>query len=177
MCKDKKEDSPSHKKEENEPENEIRDASDDSALSNESEEADGKVRLPAEVREALKNLPEKDREIVSRIVSLSVTSSSKYSAPIPPPDYVAEYERIRPGSADDIFGMARKEQEIKETAIKGQLRNEGFTISVAFVGVLGLVVVTGITAVFGQLVVPLITGLSAAAVLALKAVIGRNKKK
>lgn len=177
MCKDKTEDSPTHKNDDNESKQPNRNTSDDFDLRNESEAADSQVELPAEVQEALEKLPEKDREIVSRIVSLSVTSSLRYSAPIPPPDYVAEYERIRAGSADDIFSMARKEQEIKETAIKGQIVNERFTISIAFVGVLGLVVVTGITAGFGQLIVPLITGLSAAAVLALKAVIGRNKRK
>lgn len=176
MCKDKTEDSPPHS---NKDESEISASdsvsNDDSQLNRDLEDVENQVEVPVEVKEALEILPEKEREIVQHIFSRRSTSS--YSAPIPPPSYVAEYERIRPGSADDIFGMARKEQEIKETAIKGQLRNEGFTISVAFVGVLGLVVVTGITATMGQLVVPLITGLSAAAVLALKAVIGRNKRK
>ena len=65
----------------------------------------------------------------------------------------------------------------RETAIKGQLRNEGFTISVAFVGVVGLVVVPGITAAFGQIAVPLITCLSAMVVLAVKAVVGIYKRK
>ena len=102
-------------------------------------------------------------------------TSSTYSAPIPPPDSVENFERIRPGSADDIFAMARKDQHIKETAIKGQLRNEGFTISVAFFGVVGLVVVTGITAFLGHVVVPLFTGISVAAILALKAVTRRDK--
>ena len=177
MCKDKTEDSPTHNKDQTKIGKVDSDSSDDSEPNKDIDESEDQVEVPAEVRAALEKLPKRDREIVRSIFSLSVTSTSRYSSPVPPPEIVAEYERLRPGSADDLFGMARKEQEIKDTAIKGQLRNERFTISIAFVGVVGLVAVTGITAVFGQLVVPLITGLSAAAVLAIKAVIGRNKRK
>lgn len=154
-----------------------RDGSEDEDLDGNLEDTENPVEVPKEVEQALETLPEKAREIVERVFSFKVTSRQSYSAPIPPPDHVAEYEKIRAGSAADIFAMARKEQDIKETAIKGQLNNERFTISVAFVGMLGLIVITGIFAFLGQVILPAVTSISLAVYLAIRAVVAQVKKK
>ena len=123
--------------------------------------------LPAELEQVLGQLPEETRQKIGRIVSLTIASS--HDGPLPRPRDYAAYNRIRPGSADDIMNMAIKEQEIKEAVLKGRMFNERFTISVAMVGVIGLISVAIVATFLGQLVVAGLTALASAAILAIRA--------
>ena len=124
--------------------------------------------LPTEFQQILDQLPE---EAQKRIVQLfSLTTASSHHGPLPSPGDFGEYDRVRPGSADDIMQMAKKEQEIKETVLSGRISNERRTISVALVGVIGLMIVSLAAIWHGQPVVASITGLASAALLAIRAI-------
>ena len=71
--------------------------------------------------------------------------------------------------------MAQKEQEIKEAVLKGRVSNERFTISVAMVGVVGLIGVTLLATWLGQLYVAALTGLASAVLLAIRAIPHRKE--
>lgn len=140
-----------------------------------TEPSDGdKESLQPEIQKLIDEFPENKRRLVERLISLTVRGQYRYRAPLPPPQYFEDYDRIRPGTANDIVGMAKEEQEIKKTAIKGQVNNDRFAISVAFVGVVGLICVAGIAAYFGEMVLASITALSSAAIVAIRSITNRR---
>ena len=135
---------------------------------------DDDENLPPEIQELLNQFPESERGLVRRLISLTVRREFQYQAPLPPPQYFEDYDRVRPGTADDIIEMVKEEQNIKKTAIKGQVHNDRFAISVAFVGVTGLIVVAGVAAYFGEMVLASITALSSAAIVAIRSITNRR---
>ena len=128
------------------------------------ERHDGGPTSPAEIEELLDQIPENARQKIFQIVSL--TTASSHHGPLPRPDHFKQYERVRPGSADDIMHMAKKEQIIKEDALSGRLSNDRLLIWVAMVGVIGLMIVSLAALYLGQPIVATITGLASAALLA-----------
>jgi len=98
--------------------------------------------LPEPLQELIQSLPEKNRARFTRLIrgiSLTTAVQTRRRGPLPSPDDFAEFERIRPGSADDIMEMAKTEQSIKKDAVRGQLRNEWFRIAVGLFASVGLV--------------------------------------
>lgn len=73
--------------------------------------------LPRPVREVIESLPAEDRAKFVQGLSLTITATQRRTAPVPPPAEVEEYERIRPGSADDFMLMAKNEQHIMVRAL------------------------------------------------------------
>lgn len=124
--------------------------------------------LPAEIEELLDQLPEEAQQKIVRLVSL--TTAYSHHGPLPSPADFGEYDRIRPGSADDIMQMAKNEQDIKKAILSGRIFNERLTIAVAMVGVICLVAVSFAAIWQGQPVVASITALASAALLAIRAI-------
>lgn len=120
--------------------------------------------LPTELHQLLEHLPEKARQEIIQLVSYS------HHGPLPLPSDFGEYDRIRPGSADDIMGMAKEEQRIKESVLTGRIKNERLAVSVAMAGVIGLIIVSLVAIWQGQPVVASITAIASAALLAIRAI-------
>lgn len=57
------------------------------------------------------------KEIRGRLIAVIKESSSFFSGPLPPPQFLREYEEILPGSADRIVALAENEQGIREKLI------------------------------------------------------------
>lgn len=61
--------------------------------------------LPVDdTRRFLDQLPEEEQQKLVRLASLTASS---HQGPLPSPEAFGEYDRIRPGSADDIMQMAK----------------------------------------------------------------------
>ena len=120
-------------------------------------------QLPVELQQMLDELPEPLQQRVGQLVSLTVASS--HSGPLPSPKAFAAYERIRPGSADDIMRMALEEQAIKKSTLGSRLSNERLTIGVAMAGIIGLAVVSLVSLWLDQPYVAGLTGLASAVLL------------
>lgn len=105
------------------------------------------VELPPEIREQLqellRSLPEDRRTTLVRVIS----SVSHYSGPTPPPDILAKYEQILPGSADRSFRMAEDnadhrrtwENSILRINEQGQKRRDWMTFALAVIALSGAV--------------------------------------
>lgn len=85
-----------------------------------AEEFDNAERIDSVILNAV---PEDKKAEVKE--ALMVIRSEMYSGPIPPPDALAQYEKIQPGAADRILKMAEKQQEhrmaLETKAIGGQV--------------------------------------------------------
>jgi uncharacterized membrane protein len=68
-----------------------------------------------------------------------------FSGPIPPPNFLAEYEKIQPGLADRLVKLAENQaahrQEIEKKVIEANCRNEETGIKLAFVLTLAAVII------------------------------------
>jgi len=62
-------------------------------------------------------------QIAHHLVS-SVSTTEIFSGPLPPPRDFAEYNKILPGAADRIVGMAEKEQQVRADNQKTILAND-----------------------------------------------------
>ena len=148
--------------------------------------ADEKPELPDVLRQFAQQfgLPEEGEEQLGRIISLTVASSQ--SGPLPRPEDFGLYDSVRPGSADDIMEMAKREQGIKETVLTGRVdnerlelqtkaSNEKFGIAVSMVAVVGLIAVALVSAWLGQMVLSGVFGISGAALAAIRGT-GRRRR-
>lgn len=97
--------------------------------------------LPKVLQPILNRLPEEEKNQLLHVFSMT-TSTHLRTGPLPSSDEYREYEDTRPGSANDIMEMAKKEQDFSHEMGKGQLRNDAFRISVGFTAVVGLVLAT-----------------------------------
>ena len=80
----------------------------------------------------------------SKSISTSVTSTSIFSGPIPPPEIMRQYNQIIPGSAERILKMAEKEQdhrhEIEDRLIKSEILNTRLGLIFGFIiGITGII--------------------------------------
>ena len=64
------------------------------------------IASDTKVKQVLDKVPENVREEV-----VSVLVESYFAGPLPPPDFLREYENIIPGAADRILKLAEKEQD------------------------------------------------------------------
>ena len=71
----------------------------------ESSSGRGRPSRQARKGEAVTPYPVSDKETALQVVSTS------FSGPLPPPEALAEYERVLPTSAERLLAMAEKEQE------------------------------------------------------------------
>jgi uncharacterized membrane protein len=78
---------------------------------------------------------------------------SEYSAPIPPPELLAGYERALPGCAERIVAMAEKEQSHRhdmqkkelEARLKMMQRGQYFAFGLGAVGMIGGLTLVGMS--------------------------------
>lgn len=86
----------------------------------------------------------KSSKLISRTVSQSVTS--QFSGPMPPPEYLARYEQICPGSADRMLAMAEKEADHRRTTettiVAAQIEHHNKQFSEARRGQICAVIIT-----------------------------------
>ena len=105
-------------------------------------------RLPAEIRGFLEDLPDDRKRKLSRyLVSLRVTSS--WQAPLPRPRDFADYERVRPGTAEDIIQMAKSGRRAMDDALGARIKNERLMVWVAVLIVVGLIGVSTTALILG----------------------------
>ena len=76
--------------------------------------------------------------------TLSVSSSSTFSGPLPPSDEFERYNQVIPNAADRILKMAEREQQIRENYQKSAIRNDSKRINGAVLLGLSLIVVSGL---------------------------------
>jgi uncharacterized membrane protein len=116
-----------------------------------------------------------------RAAHLSITTESSFSGPIPPPDLLAEYERILPSSASRIFEMAERQsahrQQLENNAISHQLKQSGrgqlFGFILGIIGVIGATVV----GIFGHWGVGVAVAAGTLGTLTASFVIGQSNQK
>lgn len=63
--------------------------------------------MPKEVRDAIENLPESSKQVVTQFI---VERTEAFSGPLPSPRILREYNEILPGAAERTFVMSEKEQ-------------------------------------------------------------------
>ena len=140
--------------------------------------------LPDEVRELLNDLPEDDLERLSRIAS-SFIVSSHHEGPLPSSQTFEHYERVLPGAASEIIGMAKEEQSIKKTVLAGRVSNDRMRLAndrllvwVLMVLAVGMVGLTGLAVWLEQpYVATFLVGLSAVVGIGLRLIDVLSKKK
>lgn len=138
--------------------------------------------LPEEIRELLNELPERERDKVTKIASIMVSS---HAGPLPDTHDFEHYERVLPGTASEIVEMAKKEQTIKEAVLTGRVSNDRLRVSndrmlvwVLMVAVVGMIGVAGLAVWLKQPYVAMfLTGLSVIAGIALRLIGVLSKKK
>lgn len=67
-------------------------------------------------------------EILNSPEARETIMSAMYAGPVPPPNMLAEYEKVLPGMADRILGMAENEQGIRGRDNKILLLNDTFRV-------------------------------------------------
>ena len=148
------------------------DAPDDSSEPEQNRPDNDDQESLTEIQQVIESLPEETQQKLGRFFSIAVRS--RHVGPLPRPSDFHQYEQIRPGSADDIMQMAKKEQNIQERSVKGRLRNEFFRISVAMVGVVGLCAIAVTAVVLNHPVVASISGVSGALLLVVRSILNRK---
>lgn len=63
--------------------------------------------IPANVNDILQELPEEKRNAILATM-MAFEEERRFSGPLPPPEYLAEYEKTLPGLPDRIMKMAEK---------------------------------------------------------------------
>ena len=137
--------------------------------------------LPEELRELLDELPEEERDKVTKIASMMV---AWHSGPLPDAQTFEHYERVLKGAAREVVEMAKKEQAIKEAALTGQLSNDRLRLNndrllvwVLIVAVVGMIGLTGLAMWLKQPYVAMfLTGISVVAGIALRLIGVWSKK-
>jgi len=109
--------------------------------------------LEATAPEFTKTLPRKRREEIARLLSLTVTSVSIRSGPLPPAEEMEAYNRLIPDGGNRVLTMAEKQLdhriEIEKIAVNSQQtqgkRGQIFALIIAVLALLvaGYVTVTG----------------------------------
>ncbi len=75
----------------------------------------------------LRSLPTEDRAIVIAAVRQQNITTT-FDGPIPPPEFLAEYEKVLPGSADRILKMAESEGVLRAQAQQGSISRDKLAI-------------------------------------------------
>lgn len=69
---------------------------------------DNKQETDSKAVEAWNKLPEEEKKAILVYIT---RESHIFSGPLPPPETLAQYEKILPGAADKIFKMAHEQQQ------------------------------------------------------------------
>jgi len=80
---------------------------------------------------------------------LSVVTRSEFSGPLPSPEAFMGYREVLPEAPDRILRMAEKEQDIRQEAIRGAIRNDRSRINRSTIVSLAIVAVAGLAFFFG----------------------------
>lgn len=127
-----------------------------------------------QIKEVIESLPEEQKlEVLGKATSISLS----YSGPLPHPADLEEYERILPGAADRILSMAEKEQALRESHSIDHFRGMRIQVHWAGVAAVGLLVVAGIAAWFGNEMIALPLGLVGLMSLIIQMISGLISKK
>ena len=90
--------------------------------------------IPPELRETLQSLTPQKREEFIKTISLSLI---KWKAPIPRPQDLEHYEKIKKGLADRIVTMSEKEQSyrhaLNNTGLAGEIRLRTLALFFSFI--------------------------------------------
>jgi len=93
---------------------------------------------------------------------LQIREEHFFSGPLPGPEILANYERVLPGLADRIVGMAERQsahrQELEKAAVLGEQQRAGRGQSCALIVALCGLVVAGLCGFSGQQVAASIIG-------------------
>jgi uncharacterized membrane protein len=127
-------------------------------------------------------------EAFARITRSSTLVTHKFSGPIPPPEILAGYERVHPGSADRIITMAETEsqhrREMERSIVDGGLSSQKSQFSEARLGQIFALVITiaalaigGYTAINGHEIAGGILGASSVGGIVTTMVWGRSTNK
>lgn len=83
------------------------------------------------------------KEIITAAIQMGF--SKHFRGPLPPPDMLAEYEKIQPGFADRIVSMAEKQQNHRISIERSVVdtNNENSRIGLYIGGAIGIIGVTG----------------------------------
>lgn len=127
------------------------DSRDEDAISEDAESRERTGRNIKELAEQIAELPEERQEKIfeaaqdllklQKEIQIESTVLSTYSGPLPPPEHLAEYERIVPGAGKKMFEMVENEQRIRATVLEGGVKNDRRRIDGAIllgIGVLGI---------------------------------------
>ncbi len=79
-------------------------------MSEQEKKDDGMLKQNDELVQLLARIPEEDKNIIIRHMSI-VQASRSYSGPLPPPEDLREYESIQKGAADRIIKVLEKQVE------------------------------------------------------------------
>jgi uncharacterized membrane protein len=102
---------------------------------------------PGQLPELLQSLldPKLPNDERAEIVSMALTIVKRHSGPIPSPESFAAYEKVLPGSADRIIGMAERIQQheirVREADQTGEIqyRDRGLNYGmIAFLAIMAL---------------------------------------
>ncbi|NMA17920.1 MAG: DUF2335 domain-containing protein [Clostridiaceae bacterium] len=120
----------------------------------------------------LERISDEDSEVAEEIITaLRMEVRKHFRGPLPPPEMLAEYEKIQPGLADRIVKMAEKQQDHRISLERSVVdtNNANSRIGLFFGGTIGIIGVAGslILVALGHTV----SGLSAL-ILALASLIG-----
>lgn len=109
----------------------------------ESIKADNSEVIPQEIQEFMDELEALPKEAKAKAI-LSITQRS-YRGPIPPPELLAGYESILPGSADRIIAMTERQQkhriDLESTVVSSNAKDAHLGVIFAFI--LGVLVIGG----------------------------------
>lgn len=127
-----------------------------------------------QIKAVIESLPEEQKlEVLGKGTSISLS----YSGPLPHPADLEKFERILPGAADRILGMAEREQALRESQSIDHFRGMRVQVHWAGVAAVGLVAVAGIAAWFGNELIALPLGLVGLMSLIIQLISGLIEKK
>ncbi len=116
----------------------VSDSSEENSKKAKSDEADpgieepkekGTEIIPAESAEELMQLldklsPKQLQQILDAHPRINKRVEMSYSGPLPTPEAFQKYNEVQPDAADRIIRMAEKEQQIRNDAQQGAIRND-----------------------------------------------------
>jgi uncharacterized membrane protein len=122
--------------------------------------------------------PDSNRRLVSRKIE---KIEQHFSGPLPPPEILASYEQIVPGSAEQIINVAIKQSDhrmnLETTVVEGDSNRAYLGVIFAFIISLAVLGVSYVLVTAGQVVAGTILGVIDLATLAGVFIYGTNSRK
>ncbi|MBI1900093.1 MAG: DUF2335 domain-containing protein [Planctomycetia bacterium] len=113
--------------------------------------------------------PKQFAEFIVSALTVEVRQISEFSGPLPPPRMLAEYEKVKPGFADQIVKRSDKEQDFRHEMGRSQVKFENRSLThragLGYTAQLGALLL-GMTALIGGIILGM-NGQSAAGIAAI----------